>query len=203
MAKKTRQQIAAGKAWKTIRSRKAKGMGTLKEARVFCRLKGHTFVDRVCTRCHTKQPDDPRTFVRLAFMEDWKRSMRDLWRGVAVEMMRATAREAAILLMDADEEPDFRDDDVRRAWWPMVEMAMVQHKLTHPRSRGDNPWLFGPERPVKGCNDVLCRFCRKVLLPLRELGFDYTIDTAQHTVPCAVSTLATGASADPRAKKGK
>lgn len=150
-------------------------------------------------------PQAKQSFARAAYVAWLDRCWRDTWRAIGVEMMRRDAREAARMLLEADKEPDMSKREVRELWWRFVDGALVDHKLRHPSSRGERPWLYHQSSKSQhaGRRDVLCRFCRMVLIRDARLGQSHDIETAQHTVLCAVTTLATGGSASPGGAKGK
>lgn len=202
---KTRQQLAAVKAHKTIRDRKKRGLGTLKDARLVCKAQGHNFTATTvtpgdtCVTCKTRKPDG-RTFAKLAFVKWVDDSWRALWRGIAVEMARKEARSLLRQQIEQEVEFEWRDYwELPALMQRLLDLAMVDHKLRNPRARGDRLWAFGPAASGSAkYRDVKCRFCGRAQLTDVRMGVDYGSQVANHTVPCALTSLATGASADPK-----
>jgi hypothetical protein len=197
----SKQSAAATKAWETIRERKKRGLGTIKEAQLACKAAGgHRFDnnDGKCSRCGTAKPS-PRTFARLEYMQWWDRSMRDTWRRIGVEMCRVAAR---TLLKGMIGDDDFNidpDDDAIRV---LTEAAMIDHRLRHPTARGDRLWMYADQK--RGHADVRCRFCHAVLRRAVKLGatnYDNVIEVRDHVTDCAITALATNSSKPPIAAK--
>ena len=140
--------------------------------------------------------ESAQRFARLQLQKWYDDSLRDTWRAIGVEMGRKLAREACRLLIEADHEPDFTDPKVLAPWQTLLDLAMVDHKLRHPRARGERLWAFC-RGTGRGKASVKCRFCGRELIYDVKLGYDYTDEVAQHVVPCAVSSLATGGSVEP------
>lgn len=71
------------------------------------------------------------------------------------------------------------------------QLALLGHKLAHPRARGNNLWTF--HRTGYGTGTVHCRFCNAQLRGNAVMGIDYgrqDDQVARHTMQCALETLA-------------
>lgn len=157
-----------------------------------------------CLHCGTRR-GKPLMFARLAYIKWWEDSMRDLWRAIGVEMCREPARFLARAMLD-DETivPDHRDPAIAT----MLVASLVDHKLQHPRARGERLWVYvHPPDAHRSRADVTCRFCHAVLLKEVRMGENYGTDprVREHTVACALTSLATGRAAPPikRQKQGE
>jgi len=137
---------------------------------------------------------------------DREREARNAVINAEIEQARIDAQVAwdILLLFDFDRVMlhakvlDERAELVERT----LEMACKAHRQANPKNiAGHAPafakrrWLFVKVAdPYEYSNrrhrrDVVCRFCDQVLLHNRTLGTDYTVQTDDHTVRCALRYL--------------
>ena len=78
-----------------------------------------------------------------------------------------------------------------------LDAAMMAYKLEHPRTSGGNHWVTAApdangrqwSRATGRQVNIVCRYCRGILLMSRPAGCDYSADVQHHTVPCALRFL--------------
>lgn len=166
-----------------------------KREHVFTDAKAN-LVDR-CMICNASRPK-PNTMAKLSLQQAEKRDTEKAAKLAEIEKLRPAAREVVTTFMLADEfdvDYDHVTSDgvtVRQ----LVDAALADHRLRHPTSRGDRPYVI--RDVVKGIGRCCCRFCGRELLAQLRLGYqpDQQI-VRSHLTWCAISSLATAGSAAP------
>jgi hypothetical protein len=142
----------------------------------------------------TMPPSALRYFAKKRYEIEWWDDWEEVWTRVALDTLRATARSWLIRTLDEDLQARAYSEEERA----LARVALIDHKIRHPASRGARSWVL--KDLIRGRGLAVCRFCRGVLVAKispSEASMRVTKEFEWHLIPCAITALASDKSAAP------